>query len=68
MREGPKISLHATWKEGISIFIPNFFNFEKSIVIAWPASRIMLTNNVDNREKNPKTSSKALRSHSSDTC
>lgn len=48
------MSLHATWKEGISIFIPNFFNFGKSIVIAWPASRIMLTNNVDNVEKNPK--------------
>lgn len=54
MQEGSKISLHTTWKEGISIYIPNFFNFEKSIVIAWPASRIMLTKNVDNVEKNPK--------------
>lgn len=54
MQEGSKISLHTTWGEGISIFIPNFFNFGNSIVIAWPASRIMVTKSVDNVEKNPK--------------
>lgn len=54
MQEGSKISLHTTWEEGISIFIPNFFNFGKSIVIAWPASRITVTKNVDNVEKIPK--------------